>query len=78
MCGSAVTRLITSVSCTAQPSRAHASVTDDTCGNTDNAIPAEQPDQRGADTVQQRVTTGHDVNVAVDVVEKRRQCGQQR
>ena len=34
MCGSAVTRLITSVSCTAQPTREQASVTDDTCGST--------------------------------------------
>ena len=32
--GSAVTRLITSVSCTGQPSRAQASVTADTCGST--------------------------------------------
>ena len=32
--GCAVTRLITSVSCTFHPIRAHASVTAETCGNT--------------------------------------------
>ena len=34
VCGCAVTRLITSVSWTFQPIRAHASVTEDTCGST--------------------------------------------
>ena len=78
VCGCALTRLITSVSCRDQPQpgarqrhRRHVRQHGD-------PIPAEQPDQRGCDAVQQRVAAGQHVHVCVGVVKERRQGGQQR
>ena len=76
--GCPVTRLITSVSCTFQPMRAHASVTAETCGSTLHFFGAVQADQAAADAVQQRVAAGDDVDVAVMAVEQCLQRRQQR
>ncbi|PQM45461.1 hypothetical protein C1Y40_04375 [Mycobacterium talmoniae] len=78
VCGSALTRLITSVSATGQPSRAQARVTADTCGNTVTRSGAVQPDQGAADAVQQRVAAGQHVHLGRAVVEQAAQRGQQR
>lgn len=54
-----------STSCTGQPIRAHASVTEDMWQHP-HPISAVQSDQCSADPVQQWIATGHDVNLLID------------